>query len=131
VILSSYFVPIARLFDFPWNLFGILFLAAGLVLNIRADSHFKSAETTVKPFQESNALVTSGVFKFSRNPMYVGMALALAGIAILLGTLSPWPIVVIFVVVLDQVFIRKEEVMLSKTFGEDFEQYRQRVRRWI
>lgn len=61
----------------PWNLLGLIPLVIGVALNLIADSAFRRAGTTVKPFQESSALLTDGVYGFSRHPMYLGFVLIL------------------------------------------------------
>ena len=63
--------------------------------------------------------------------MYLGMVLLLLGLALLLGTLTPFVIVVAFAVLLDLRFIRGEERMLAETFADDWQAYRRRVRRWV
>ena len=131
MVLLGFIAPLRSVITMPWILTGILPLAIGLLLNVRADSQFKRAETTVKPFQESTALVSHDVFSFSRNPMYLGMASALIGIALLLGSITPWIVVLLFIVLMDRRFIQKEEAMLAQIFGAEFEKYRQSVRRWI
>jgi protein-S-isoprenylcysteine O-methyltransferase Ste14 len=85
----------------------------------------------VKPFEQPSALVTNGVFRLSRNPMYVGFVLILGGVAILLGTVSPYVVVAAFAVVMDRRFIRAEEQALHGRFGAEWASYRSRVRRWI
>lgn len=64
-------------------------LIFGVALNISADRMFEQHKTTVKPFEESTALVTDGVFRFSRNPMYLGMVLILSGVVLLAGSTTP------------------------------------------
>lgn len=64
-------------------------LIFGVALNISADRMFKQHKTTVKPFEESTSLVTDGVFRFSRNPMYLGMVLILSGVVLLAGSTTP------------------------------------------
>lgn len=123
--------PICQLLHFPWRLLGLVPLAAGVILNLLADRRFKEHETTVKPFETSNALVTSGVFAVSRNPMYLGMSLILLGIALMLGSLSPFAAVIALPIAFDRAFITPEENMLEDAFGDDFRDYRRRVRRWI
>lgn len=75
--------------------------ALGAALNLIADSAFRTAKTTVKPFQESAALITDGVYRISRHPMYLGLVLILRGLDILLGSLTPFLIVPIFIIVID------------------------------
>ena len=130
-VLLHFLFPLRQLLVFPWRLVGVVFLLIGLILNLLADQAFKKHDTTVKPFEESNALVTGGVFNISRNPMYLGMTLILLGIALLLGSATPFGVVVILAVLFDRVFIAPEERMLEETFGDQFRQYRNRVRKWI
>ena len=130
--LAAHFLfPLAVIIPDGWRFAGILPITAGIVLNIVADRQFKERGTEVKPFKRSSALVTDGVFRWSRNPMYLGMVLIVAGAALIEGTLSPWIATVALAVLLDRVFIVREEAMLEETFGAAFRQYRSRVRRWL
>jgi protein-S-isoprenylcysteine O-methyltransferase Ste14 len=124
-------VPLAVPIPLAWRFIGLLPIAAGVLLNIAADQQFKRHGTTVKPFQRSSALVTNGVFRLSRNPMYLGMVFIVAGIALLEGSISPWIVVAALAFVLDRVFIVPEEKMLKETFPDAFDKYSQRVRRWL
>jgi protein-S-isoprenylcysteine O-methyltransferase Ste14 len=103
----------------------------GLALNLVADRAFKKCKTTVKPFEESAALVTSGVFQISRNPMYLGFVLILTGITIFMGSLAPYAVIIIFILLLENVFIKVEEVMLEEKFSQTWLEYKQKVRRWL
>ena len=130
-VLLHFLLPLHQLLVFPWRLLGLVFLVIGLVLNALAAQKFKKHETTVKPFEESRALVTGGVFNISRNPMYLGMSLILFGLGVLLGSASPFAVVPVFIVLLDRIFIVQEEQRLEATFGDQFRQYRKKVRKWI
>lgn len=125
------FVPGYRYLSSPWTLVGIVPLFLGVLLNVMADRQFKRHDTTVKPFQRSSALVTTFPFSVSRNPMYLGLALIVFGVALLLGTLGALVPAVILPYLLDRHFIRVEEQMLAATFGPQWKEYRSRVRRWI
>ena len=127
----NFLIPITYLFPAPINLLGLIPLLIGLWLNLSADRAFKRADTTVKPFEVSNSLIEDGVFRFSRNPMYFGFALILLGISILLRSLSPYIVVVLFVLLIDRMYIRYEEQMLETKFGYEWKAYRSRVRKWI
>ena len=129
--LLHHFIPVMQVIPYPWNASGLLPLAAGIGLNMNADSLFKKYGTTVKPFDESSTLVTSGAFRFSRNPMYLGMIMILVGASVLMGTLSPFTIIPVFAIIMDKVFIVTEERMLEERFGESWRSYRNKVRRWI
>jgi len=124
-------VPVHRYWSFPLALAGAVPLVLGILLNVTADRQFKRHETTVKPFQQSSALVTAFPFSISRNPMYLGMSLLLLGVALLMGTVAALIPVVIFPYVMDRLFIRVEEKMLAETFGREWEEYQSRVRRWV
>jgi protein-S-isoprenylcysteine O-methyltransferase Ste14 len=114
-----------------WNLVGLVPLGLGIVLNLIADRAFHQANTTVKPFQESAALITKGAFQISRNPMYLGFVLILVGIAVLMRSLTPFVIVIAFAVLMDRMYIQAEERMLAERFGPAWETYRKRTRRWL
>lgn len=131
MILLHLAVPGPRLLAMPLALLGFLPLVLGVWINLLADRAFKQQGTTVKPFQESSALVTTGVFRLSRNPMYLGFVLGLIGIALLLGSLTPWIVIPVFAVVVDIVFIRVEEEMLRARFGQAFLEYKRATRRWV
>jgi protein-S-isoprenylcysteine O-methyltransferase Ste14 len=131
MVLLNLFIPVYQLIPYPWNATGIIPMALGMALNIIADKAFKQTGTTVKPFEVSTVLVTSGAFRYSRNPMYLGMAMILTGVAFLLGSLSPFIIIPIFAITMERVFIDTEEKMLEEHFGNKWKQYKANVRRWI
>jgi protein-S-isoprenylcysteine O-methyltransferase Ste14 len=114
-----------------WRLLGLFPLGIGIAVSFAAENQFRQAGTTVQPFEKSSRLITDGWYRFSRNPMYLGMALILVGVAWLLGSLTPFGIIVLFVVWIDVQFIRREEQMLSTQFGQDWLEYKRQVRRWI
>jgi protein-S-isoprenylcysteine O-methyltransferase Ste14 len=132
VMVALHFLfPVKRIIPFPWDLLGLMPLVLGIALNIIADKAFRVAKTTVKPFQESAALITDGVYRISRHPMYLGFVLILFGLAVLLGSLTPFIIIPIFAIVMDRVFIVVEERMLAEKFGQAWLDYKARVRRWV
>jgi protein-S-isoprenylcysteine O-methyltransferase Ste14 len=124
-------LPLARIVPRPWHLTGLLPLLGGAVLNLIADRDFRRAATMVKPFEQSNVLLTQGVFRFSRNPMYLGSILILVGAALLLGSLSPWLAIPPFAWILSRFYVRQEEAMLAAAFGERWQAYRAATRRWL
>jgi len=130
VILHILF-PGIQVLSGPLVFLGVIPLTVGVVINLLADKAFKQRGTTVKPFEESSALVTTGVFRLSRNPMYLGFVLGTVGIGLLLGSLTPWVVIVGFVFVIDSIFIRTEEQMLMRCFGQSFLEYKQHTRKWI
>ena len=123
--------PVARIIPPWWNLLGIIPLALGVIINLIADRAFHKADTTVKPFKASIALITEGVFRMSRNPMYLGFVLVLLGIAVLMRSLTPYVIVLAFAILMDRMYIRVEERMLAEEFGTEWEGYKRSTRRWL
>ena len=81
---------------------------------------FKQADTDLIPFKDVRALVTSGVYRFTRNPMYLGMALVLLGCAVVVGAATAFLVPVVFVVIIQFRFILPEEQMLIALFPEEF-----------
>lgn len=92
---------------------------------------FRRARTTPHPWGEPRALVVSGPYRFTRNPMYLSLCLLLCGAWLSLGTAAALVGPLVFVVVIDRTFIRREEALLEQQFGEAFDAYRRRVRRWF
>ncbi|MBN2307469.1 MAG: isoprenylcysteine carboxylmethyltransferase family protein [Candidatus Hydrogenedentes bacterium] len=131
MVALHFLFPWVKVIPLPWNLLGLLPFLLGGVLNLRADRLFKDRDTTVKPFEESSAFITEGVFGVTRNPMYLGFVLILAGLAAFMGSATPWAIVPAFAVVMEVVFIRPEERAMEAAFGEAYRTYRMRVRRWV
>ena len=123
--------PGTQLLHYPLTLIGLLPLATGIVLNLSVDRAFKVHRTTIKPFERPSFLVTTGPFRLTRNPIYLGMVLLLLGVALLLGTLTPLAVIPVFTLWIDRGVIRFEERTLAETFGDAWQSYRRRVRRWI
>lgn len=130
-VLLHFLLPLHQFLGFPWRLLGLVPVLLGIVLNVLAERAFKRRNTPVKPFEKSRVLITDGVFGLTRNPMYLGMALILLGIAILLGSATPFSAVLALAAIFECFFIRPEEQMLEERFGDRFRQYRGRVRKWI
>jgi protein-S-isoprenylcysteine O-methyltransferase Ste14 len=110
---------------------GGLLALAGAGLMAAAVPPFLRARTTILPHRQPSALVTSGVFRLSRNPIYLGDVLILAGLAI---RWQAWPallLVPVFVRLLTRRFIEPEEARLRAAFGPAFEAWAGRTRRWI
>ena len=126
-----YFLPEGRWLNPPATYAGGLAVLGGITLAAVSSRLFDRRGTTIKPFEESTALVTDGPFRLSRNPMYTGMVLVLLGCAALLGTLWPLPVIPVFVWLITSRFIVHEERMMEQVFGDDYRAYRQRTRRWI
>jgi protein-S-isoprenylcysteine O-methyltransferase Ste14 len=131
MIALHFLLPVMSIIPPPWNLLGIIPLGLGVAINLVADRAFHRANTTVRPFEESSVLITNGVFRISRNPMYLGFVLVLVGIAVLVGSLTPYVVVLAFAMLIDRMYIIVEERMLAEKFGSDWEEYKRRTRRWL
>jgi protein-S-isoprenylcysteine O-methyltransferase Ste14 len=126
-------LPLGRLIDAPWNQLGLLPAAAGAAIDVAAFLRFRQARTTVDPRnpRKASRLVTDGIFRISRNPMYLGLLLLLIGWAVWLGTASLWLVPALFVIVISATQIGAEERALEELFGDEYRAYRRRVARWI
>jgi len=102
-------VPIAQIIAFPWRLLGCAPLLLGMASVVYSLRMFRLHKTTPKPFGVASALVISGAFRVTRNPMYVGILLMLSGIACFFDTVSPWLVVPVLGILLDVIFVRREE----------------------
>lgn len=131
IIALHFLFPILKIISFPWSVIGIIPLFIGIIINLVADKAFKRHGTTVKPYGESTSLITDGVFRISRHPMYLGMVLILIGISILLGSLTPFLVAMTFAVIMETVFIKVEERMMSEVFGGAYLEYKKKVRKWL
>ncbi len=128
--LNEYF-PGARFTSLAGQLAGGLIIVVGLVLLVSANGLFTRAGTDVIPFRNVTTLVTDGVFRYTRNPMYLGMALVLLGCAVTVGAATTLVIPPLFMVIVQYRFILAEEAMLRGLFPEEFPAYCARVRRWL
>ncbi|WP_440056091.1 methyltransferase family protein [Pseudoalteromonas sp. T1lg65] len=116
----------------PYSLFGIILIIIGLSLSISGKRLFKRLKTNIMTFDEPDVLVTEGVFKFTRNPMYLGFVVALLGVAVLTGAaISSLLLTALFALIVDRWYIAYEEQMMTNKFGPDYSCYCKKVRRWI
>jgi protein-S-isoprenylcysteine O-methyltransferase Ste14 len=130
-LAPHYVAPGPRLFSVPTQLLGLPLIALGAWFTLWADAVFKRRQTTVKPFETPSTLVEEGPFRFSRHPMYVGMTLVLLGVAIYLGTAAAFLGPVAFFLILALGFVPIEEQKMHETFGDTYDRYARRVRRWL
>ena len=108
-------------------------IGAGLSLDLWAILAFRKAKTTVNPLAPENtsAIVTGGPYKFSRNPMYLGLLIVLTGLMVYLGDPTNVLLLAAFVAAVTLLQIRPEERILSSKFGAEYEAYASQTRRWI
>jgi protein-S-isoprenylcysteine O-methyltransferase Ste14 len=115
----------------PVQAVGVVVALAGLALIIASLGLFRRFRTRPEPWEAASRLIDAGLYRFSRNPMYLGMALTSAGIAILFESIAAALLVALVVAAIDRFVIAREERYLSRRFGNDYEAYRARVRRWL
>ncbi|AGP40935.1 hypothetical protein BE04_05385 [Sorangium cellulosum] len=129
--LTHALLPRASALPEPYRWFGLVPLALGVAAAIAARAQFARAETEINTFAEPTRLVTEGLFRWSRNPMYLGMGLAAAGMATLSGAATSFLLALAFVVVVDRWYIAFEERRLRARFGAAYETYARSTRRWV
>ena len=120
--------------SFPWHdLLGTTFSAIGILFILAAGAAFRTRRTTVNPTKPdaASSLVVSGVYRLSRNPMYVGALLALGGWAVFLSHPLPFLFLPLFFAYMNRFQITPEERLLSSKFGAEYETYKEAVRRWL
>ena len=118
---------------YVWRTAGVLLIAAGVLVAVLGVLEFRRAGTTVNPMSPERAsnVVTSGVYRWSRNPMYLGMASVLAGLALAVGSATGLLVTAGFCAYLSRFQIAPEERRLLEVFGEPYARYLRQVRRWL
>jgi len=123
--------PMYLWLSFPISLIGLLPFIVGLGIAKQGSDVFAKTGTNIETFHDPNVLVTEGLYKISRNPMYLGFLTALLGIALILGNASALLIVISFFVITDRWYIEFEEHAMEKTFGDAYRHYKTQTRRWL
>jgi protein-S-isoprenylcysteine O-methyltransferase Ste14 len=109
----------------------LVLIALGLIVEGWAAGLFRRARTAVEPWKPSTALVTTGIYALSRNPIYVGFTIVYAGLAIGLDSPLAAAMILPCLIVVDRFVIAREEVYLERKFGAAYGAYKGRVRRWL
>ncbi len=110
---------------------GVAIVVAGLGLMVLAILQMAKHRTTVIPHRQPSALVSTGIFRISRNPIYLGDALILTGAILWWGAVAALPLIPVFIWLIGHRFISPEEARLRTGFGEDFVKWSERTRRWL
>jgi protein-S-isoprenylcysteine O-methyltransferase Ste14 len=131
VVAANRLVPLAQLIPAPYTRAGFFVIGLGLFLIAWQLKVMKEHHTTIKYGDVPTTLVTTGPFRFSRNPGYLGQSLITLGVAFWLGSLGALLIPVIEILLLDRMIISPEEQILEKIFGSQYLDYKEQVRRWI
>ena len=114
-----------------YQVIGLLVVAAGVGVSCFAAAIFQARETTRNPYGEPTAFVAQAPYTWTRNPMYLGVTTALFGLAIFFSSIAMLLAPAVFYVVIDRMVIPREEETLERLFGNDYAEYKIRVRRWI
>lgn len=130
-IALHFTVPVIMLLAWPTNLTGLPLIVLGTWLMLSGNNLFARVQTNINTFRPPDKLVTEGVFRFSRNPMYLGFVSVLLGLCLLLGSLSPFVSVVVFFLLANLWYIPFEERICEQTLGADYAAYKKKTRRWL
>ncbi len=130
--LNKYF-PISHWVISPWNRVGIVLIVLAFMMDLSSLYLFLKKHTTPSPFspKKASSLVTTGLYQYTRNPMYVGLLVILTGYAIWLGSVTPFFLLPVFYWLITHMQIKPEEAILKEMFGTDYQIYKSRVRRWF
>jgi protein-S-isoprenylcysteine O-methyltransferase Ste14 len=113
------------------NIVGFVFVTLGFVLGFSAFLEFRKAQTTILPHGSVSSIITSSIYRFTRNPIYLGFALMVIGFPLISGTLWGLIIVPVFIYSMNSLVIEREEAYLEKKFGDVYTSYKGRARRWF
>lgn len=131
--LLNKYIPVTHFIESPWNKIGIAVIVVAGSFDLWSLFLFLKKRTTPNPMKPENTtgLVVNGLYKYSRNPMYVGLLIILTGYAIWLGSLTPFLVLPLFYWAITEMQIKPEERVLTDKFGEDYQTYKNSVRRWL
>jgi len=115
----------------PRDLAGSLLVLIGFLLMLAGAGLFLRRRTAILPFKPASTLVTSGVLSWTRNPMYLGMAVFYAGLAVVLNSLVALVLLPLVLAIVQTQVIAREEAYLERAFGDEYVAYKNRVGRWI
>ncbi len=131
MIALHFIFPIWSISNWAVLIFGVAFVAVGLVMAFGAEGQFRKRGTTVDPLGMATKLVTDGWFQYSRNPMYLSFLTVLIGVWLSLGSLSPLLVVLLNLILTERWYIVPEEKRLRASFGKKYLSYQMRTRRWL
>ena len=127
----NWFYPVRKLIAFPFNLIGVFIAIIGVLMVRWGERRFSKAKTNISTFNNPNRMITDGLFQYTRNPIYLGFTIALLGVAIGLGSVSPFCMVLVFFIAANYLYIPFEERKMERIFGASYLRYKRNVRRWL
>ncbi|HEX4852058.1 MAG TPA: isoprenylcysteine carboxylmethyltransferase family protein [Puia sp.] len=110
---------------------GIVFIICSIAFGIPAFIQFVRTKNSVIPIRPASSLQTKGIYSITRNPMYMGLLLLYSGVAITKGNWWSLMLIPLLIVIVQFLIIKREEAYLEREFGDDYSDYKKRVRRWI
>ena len=113
------------------KLFGAVLSVTGVIVLIFAYGAMAANQTTIDPKKPTTTIVKGGIYRFSRNPIYIGWFLLLLGQGVVRGSVAQLLVAIVMIFLLHYAVVLKEEVYLAAAFGDDYLQYKNKVRRWI
>lgn len=131
MMMLGAFAPGPTLLDYPYSLAGIVLAATGFLVSFAGSRQFGRVGTKIRTVDEPGTLVKGGLFRLSRNPMYLGFVILLLGTAVLIGTTTPFMAVALFAIVTDRWYIAYEERVMAHKFGAGYVAHVGRTRRWL
>lgn len=141
IYLAVFFLSLLLQKNFPINtsffatesstIIGSAFIAIALLFMLPALIKFAQSKNTLITIKPANSLQTTGIYKISRNPMYMGLLFMYSGVGILKGNWWTFILIPAIIIIMQSYVIRGEENYLQRAFGEEYTQYRKKVRRWI
>lgn len=131
-LLAEYY-PVYHVGFADYKMLAALILLCGVVVTVSGVRAFKKSQTTMNPLSPGKAtrLVISGIYSYSRNPMYLGFLLVLISATVYLASLSSIVVILLFITYMNKFQITPEEKALTKLFGETYQAYTKKVRRWL
>lgn len=129
--LLHWTTPLSQLHVYSNQVLGIILGIGGFVMMMWGWWLFKKRDVAICPTAETARLVTHAIYRFTRNPMYLGLVLMLVGLAIYVGTPPFYLAAIAYFAVINWVFCPYEEAKLANSFGQEYLNYKERVRRWL
>ncbi|MED5474568.1 MAG: isoprenylcysteine carboxylmethyltransferase family protein [Candidatus Neomarinimicrobiota bacterium] len=115
------------------NILALVFLIIAIIMIVLSINKFKKNRTTISPLRpnKTSSLITSGIYNYTRNPMYLGLLLMLISTALFIKNFISFLIIPLFVISINKNQILPEEQILENIFGEEYRNYTKKVKRWI
>lgn len=131
MVLLDYFMPLSHMIFIPLRILGGLIFLGGIFIIFKIAKQYEQEGTPIKYLARPTTILTTGPYRYSRNPVYLAMLLSLLGAWIALASLSPVIIIIGFFFLLDRCIIPQEEIFLEAEQPQKYLDYKYQVRRWL